>query len=80
MDKELARHVARVAFKSSTEINDLIPFLKAFSSEEEYMSYVKYIASASASISTDLLQRVFLEHPDLEAEFEEKISKYGRYI
>lgn len=80
MDKELARYVARTAFQSAAELNDLIPFLKEFCGEDDFVTYEKAIASASAGIGIEILKRVFSEFPDLETEFEDKIKKYGKLI
>ncbi len=80
MDIDLARHVARAAFRSSRELSDLIPFLKDHLDTEEYQPYAKAIASAVAAIHLDLMNKLFADHPGLEAEVEASIEKYGRYL
>jgi hypothetical protein len=80
MNIDLARHVARAAFRSSRELGDLIPYLKEHLSAEEYPSYAKAIASAVASIQLDLVNKLMTDHPGLEAEIETSIAKHGRYL
>lgn len=80
MNKDLAQHVARVAFRSSADLNDLIPLLKEHCDQEEYAKYLKAIASASAEISTTILARIFSSYPELEQDFEEMIRRYGRLV
>lgn len=80
MNRDLAQHVARVAFRSSADLNDLIPLLREHCVQEEYEKYVKAIASASAEIGTEILARIFSSYPELEQDFEERIRRYGRLV
>jgi hypothetical protein len=80
MDIDLARYVVRAAFRSSRELGDLVPFLKEHLHAEEYRPYALAIASGVAAIQLDLLNKLFAEHPGLEAEVEASIQKYGRYL
>ena len=50
MNIDIARHVVRVAFRSSSELAELVPFLKSHLSAEEYSTYAKAIGLAVASI------------------------------
>jgi hypothetical protein len=77
---DLARHVARAAFRSSRELGELVPFLKDRLNAEEYSIYAKAIGSAVASIQVDLMNKLVADHPGLEAEIEASIGKYGRYL
>ncbi len=78
MDKDLAKLVAITAFRSSSEISNLIPLLREKCEDSEYQIFVKAIARASGEIGQQLMFRVFVEHPDLEKEFDEMVKKYGR--
>jgi len=77
---DLARHVARAAFRSSRELGELVPFLKDRLGAEEYKVYAKAIGSAVAAIQIDLMNKLIADHPGLEAEIEASISKFGRYL
>lgn len=80
MKIDLARHVARVAFRSSRELGELVPFLKSTLSPDEYASYAKAIGLAVAAIQVDLMNKLTTDHPGLEAEIAASIAKYGRYL
>ena len=78
MDRETAKVVAVAAFRSSAEINNLIPMLKSVCTEPEYSEWRDSIAMASLQISTNILMKVFAEHPDLEAEIGAHYERFGR--
>lgn len=80
MDVDLARHVARAAFRSSRELGDLVPFLKERLSADEYPDYARSIASAIAAIHLDLVNKLIADHPGLEGEIEASIATHGRYL
>lgn len=77
MDRDLARHVASVAFKASSRLTSLIPLLKEHSDATEYEAYAKAIASIAAEVDLRILNVVFSSYPDLKREIEAKIKKYG---
>jgi len=77
---DLARHVARAAFRSSRELSELVPFLKDRLDAEEYTMYAKAIGSVIAAIQLDVMNKLVTDHPVLEAEIEAGIAKYGRYL
>jgi hypothetical protein len=77
---DLARHIARAAFRSSRELGDLVPFLKDRLSAEEHSVYAKAIGSAVAAIQIDLMNKLVSDHPGLEAEIEASMKKHGRYL
>jgi hypothetical protein len=80
MKIDLARHVARAAFRSSRGLSELIPFLKDQLDAKEYEPYAKAIAAAVAAIQVDLMNKLLADHPGLEAEIEASIQKYDRYL
>jgi len=65
MHIDLGRHVARTALRSSRELSDLIPFLKARLSEPEFAAYAKAIASAVASIQLEIVNKLADDCPGL---------------
>jgi hypothetical protein len=79
MDIELARTVARAAFRSSRELGALMPLLKEKLPSKEYEIYSKAIASAIAAIQLDIVNKLTAAHPGLEPEIESSIKKTGRY-
>ena len=80
MDRDLAKHVASVTIRAISQLGELVPLLKEHCDAAEYEPYLKAIATVSAVASTEMLNKVFSSHPDIEREFEAKISKYGRVI
>jgi hypothetical protein len=80
MEKELAWHLIRATFRSTAELQALIPLLKEHCGEKEYKIYGRALARAIDKINVELANRIFSSHPELKAEVESKISKYGRVI
>lgn len=80
MDKEIAKHVVDVAFRSASSLNDLIPLLKEHCSDVEYKIFLKGIATASFGISTEILALIYKDFPEIKDELESKINKYGKLI
>ena len=75
MDKDLARLVVSSAMRAASELGALAPILSEHAPDDG----LKFgVATAIAEISLNILQPVFSEHPDLEAEFGARIEKYGR--
>jgi hypothetical protein len=79
MQIELARTVARAAFRSSRELGALVPVLKQKLSTDEFNIYSKAIATAIASIQVDIVNKLTIEHSGLEAEIEAAIKRDGHY-
>ena len=79
MQIELARTIARAAFRSSRELGALMPMLKSKLSTDEFNVYSKAIASAIAAIQVDIVNRLTAEYPGLESEIEAAIKKDGHY-
>ena len=80
MDKELAKHVITVGFHSLSLLESLIPLLKEHCNDQEYQEYLKSIGVVSAEMGTEIFNKIFHQHPDLEKEVEDKINKYGKFI
>ncbi|HTS94574.1 MAG TPA: hypothetical protein VMG55_21365 [Stellaceae bacterium] len=77
MEKDVARHVARVGFRAMRELTELIPLLKDHCAAQESDTFAKAIALASAHIGEQVINRALSPFPDLESEIEAKIKKYG---
>jgi hypothetical protein len=77
VDKDLARHVARIGFRAMRELSDVLPVLKKHCGAKEYDTFAKAIATANAHISEQVIDRALSTYPELESEIEAKIKKYG---
>jgi len=80
MDIELAREVVRAAFRSTSELQDLLWKLKQRCSPDEYQDYARGIAAAVDAIGVGLISKATAAHPELKSEIEASIAKYGRFI
>lgn len=79
MNIEIARTIARAAFRSSRELGALIPILKNSLNDEEFRIHSKAIATAIASIQLEIVNKLIADHPNLEAEIESAIKRDGHY-
>ena len=80
MDINVARHVLRTAFRSSGELQQLLPVLQKSCAADQYQAYAKAIAAVLAEITLELTNRVVAEHPVLEAEVEAHFTEHGRFL
>jgi hypothetical protein len=80
LNEDLARHVAQVAFRASADLNDLLPLIREHATEQEYESFLVAISAISGDIAFKLLKRLYAAHPGMEAEFDERIARYGVLI
>jgi hypothetical protein len=80
MNRSLAKHLARTAFRSGNKLERLLPLLKEDCEAGEYDEYRGAIAMAIFAIQKELLQKVFSAHPTLEEEIESDIRTYGRVL
>jgi Domain of unknown function (DUF6968) len=79
MDIELAREVVRAAFRSSAELQALLPVLKRQCDEEEYRSYALGIASAIDAIGVGLTNKALAAQPALAGEIESSLQRQERF-
>ena len=77
MEKALAKYVAAVAIRSSTQLTSLVPLLKGQCDPEEYKTYAIALASAAGHLNTELVNLVFSKYPEIKNEVEDEIKKYG---
>jgi hypothetical protein len=80
VDVAVARHVLRGAFRASRELQELLPALKAECGAEEYDAWLKAIATTVAEIGLSVTNKATDAHPELEAEIEAQIERYGAYL
>lgn len=76
----VARHVVRRVFRSTSELEALIGLLKEHCDPNEYKDYARAIAAAIDGINSELLNRVLSSHPRLAGEIEADIAKFGRFL
>ena len=79
MDIDLARDMIRTAFRSSSELQELLGTLKEKCSSEEFKDYARGIAGAMDAIGVALTNKALSAYPELHAEVDASIEKYGRY-
>ena len=77
MDKNIARHIAKVALKCCDELTTLASFVERHCDEAERGELAKGFSSAIASIHTEVVERMYGYYPELKQEFDESIKKYG---
>jgi len=80
MEYEIAKLIAHTAFRSASDINNLIPMMKDFCSESECKEFGIPIATASYEIYEQILKKIYRLHPEIEAEMEQQVQKFGRVI
>ena len=78
MDRELAKIVLCASYRSGQELSNLVPVLKEFCPPEEYEGIVFTIGSVLHELDTEIHQKIFTQHPDLQAEIEQRVQRYGR--
>ncbi len=80
MDKDIARHLIRVNFRCSRELQEVMLFLKQQLPEDAYAPFARKIAKAIAEVGDALTNTALAAHPDLEAEVETSLARYERYL
>ena len=80
MDINLARHMIRVAFRSSAELQGLLRTLKEECGPDEYKGYAMGIASAVDAIGVNLTNKALGAYPQLAKEIEDSLDQHGRYV
>jgi hypothetical protein len=77
MDRDVAHFVAASASRAAQELSSLMPFLKEHGEGEKDDAVRHAIASAIYEIGS-VRQAAFDQYPELKAEFESRLKKYGR--
>jgi hypothetical protein len=79
MDIEMARQVIKVAFRTCSELQELLPLLKERCGADEYKDYALGIAAAIDAIGVSLTNKALAAHPELVEEIEAKVTRYGSF-
>ncbi len=79
MNKKIANHVARTAFKAESVLNDLIPLLKSCC-DDEYRMSLRAIANSSMAINSEILNKINSDYPEIQEALDEEIEKYGKVL
>jgi hypothetical protein len=61
-------------------LNNLLPLIQQHAKDDEYEKFLVAISAISGDIAFKILQRIYDEHPAIEAEIEQRISTYGVLI
>jgi hypothetical protein len=80
MERDLARHVIRTAFRTARELSGLLAMLKQYLDEEEYKAYARRIATAIYTIDVELIDPLYASQPGLKDEVEASLDKYERFL
>lgn len=80
MDKDIARHVAKEAFRSWEELASVLPWTKEHLDPAEQKEVAKAIARASAQIIFEVQDKMYALYPELKQEYEETLRTYERVI
>ena len=81
MEKELARHVVRTAFRSASMLTKLVPLINEHCEKgEQQLKLKKALATIIADIGLDINEELFKLYPELKDEIEQSINKYGFLI
>jgi hypothetical protein len=78
MDRDLAKHVAIAVIRSCSCLGNLMPVLKEHLSDAEYAPFQKAIPNLLVEIHDRLTKPVFAAYPELEAEIDGHIDKFGQ--
>jgi hypothetical protein len=79
MDIELARDMIRTAFRSGSELQDLLEVIKKRCSPDEYNDYSRGIVAALDAIGVALINKALAAYPHLSAEVDSSLISHGHY-
>jgi len=78
MEKEVATHIAKTAFRSASMLASLIPLLNEHCDDKEMSEKLKkVIARIAAEIHMDFNKKIYETFPEIEEEIDKTIKKYG---
>lgn len=78
MDKLEAEYIARIAFKTGSEISKLIPIIKEIEDEELAAELISAIKNVITLITDDVLHKMYKIYPEIADEFDVIMSKFKR--
>ncbi len=77
MERDLAKLVVITATRASTNLNQLLIPVRENCSTTTYNSFLKAVGSVNGIIYSEIIQKAYDAHPDIEAEITASIEKYG---
>lgn len=77
MDKNIARHVAKVALRCCDELNILVSFVEHHGDEAQSKAFANGVACATEAIRREVIRRMYAKYPELEQEIDASIKTYG---
>jgi hypothetical protein len=80
MDKTLARFALWNAHNAVDRFNGLVRTVKQHGTAEDYESLSKAIAKINGRIANEIIAPLAAKFPDLKAELDATIAKYGYLI
>lgn len=78
MDRDLASIIISACYRSTRELGELSPIIKEYCNEDDYRTLRTEIGSAIYDILENIQNYAASKYPDLKAEVESRIEKYGR--
>ncbi len=78
MDKDLSLLILTSFNRSTRELEELIPFLKAHAESEDYEHLRSAIGTAIHEIMLNIMDYVEARCPEIHAEKERRLAKFGR--
>ena len=80
MDRRIAEHIAKIAFRASADLCNVYPLVKEHCSPAQYEKLSRSIASISGAIGLDILNLIFTDFPDIKQQFDEDMKLYGKIL
>ncbi len=77
MDRNIARHIVKVALKCCDELTDLASFVDRHCDAVESREFAKGVSASIECIHREVIDRMYGYHPDLKQEIDESIKRYG---
>ncbi|MBS0359810.1 MAG: hypothetical protein JSR98_00410 [Proteobacteria bacterium] len=78
MDRDLARIILHATHGSERGLAELVPVLREHCSEDDYKRMSRAIAGVMHDLESTIRQPIYLEHPELEQEIEDRVKRFGR--
>jgi hypothetical protein len=77
MDEKLAWEMVRVAFRTASELQELLGLLREHCSAEDYQDYAARIAQAIDAINDALLNTALSAHPEFATRIDADLATFG---
>jgi hypothetical protein len=75
VNKDLARDIIRVAFRSGRELETLVRPLKDQCTAEDYRDWMRHVAVAIDGLHVALVDKALARFPELETELDAVLSR-----